>query len=105
MTPLTHAGRSNDFTFESAPEGLAIGVVGAILSTCFVLTYVVYVGALALASLHPLLQQLMAVILPPFPLPSLRGLCIGLARSVLWGWYIALVFCPVHNFYVRQLRQ
>jgi len=33
-------------------------------------------------------------------------ICIlGLVESFIWGWYIALVFGPIYNFFSRRLER
>ena len=88
------------------PRGrLAIGVVGASLSSLFVLFYTLYIGGLTLAHVVPSLEPIIALLLPHSLLPGLGGFGIGLVRCAALGWCIAAVFCPLHNFYARQMRQ
>jgi hypothetical protein len=45
----------------------------------------------------------LAIFLPGFELLSWRSYFLGLAESFAWGWYIALVFGSLYNFFVRRL--
>lgn len=40
--------------------------------------------------------------LPGFEFLTLQGFIIGLIESYLYGWYIALVFVPLYNFFNRS---
>ena len=45
------------------------------------------------------------MLLPHSLLPGLGGFGIGLVRCAALGWFVAAVFCPLYNFYARQMRQ
>jgi hypothetical protein len=97
---------SIDVLADDPPRGrLTIGVVGAALSTLFVLSYTLYIGALTLAHVAPFLEPIIALLLPHSLLPGLGGFGIGLVRCAALGWFVAAVFCPLYNFYARQMRQ
>ena len=38
-------------------------------------------------------------LLPGFEWLTLKGFLIGLVESYAYGWYIALVWVPLHNFF------
>ena len=44
----------------------------------------------------------LGILLPGFTLLSWRTFFLGLAESFAWGWYIALVFGPLYNFFLRR---
>lgn len=48
--------------------------------------------------MHPAWQDL----LPGFEFGTLTGFLIGLVESYLYGWYIALLFVPLFNFFNRN---
>ena len=105
MVTMSHSS-SIDVLADDPPRGrLPIGVVGAALSTLFVLSYALYIGALTLAHVAPFLEPIIALLLPHSLLPGLGGFGIGLVRCAALGWFIAAVFCPLYNFYARQMRQ
>lgn len=39
---------------------------------------------------------------PGFEWMTLRGTIIGLVESYLYGWYTAIVFVPLYNFFQRS---
>jgi ribosome-dependent ATPase len=43
------------------------------------------------------------VTLAETPLEAPRGYFLGLLESFVWGWYIALVFGPLYNFFLRRM--
>jgi len=40
--------------------------------------------------------------LPGFHMGSPIGMLIGLVEAYLYGWYIAVIFVPLYNFFNRQ---
>ncbi|MEK1855720.1 MAG: hypothetical protein AAAC48_28630 [Phyllobacterium sp.] len=73
------------------PLGLSVG-------SFFVITYVLCVlfGILvADRGMHQLLPQL----LPGFTWITWPSIFLGLAWSFLYGWYVAVVFGPLFNFF------
>lgn len=84
---------------------LAIGVVGITISSFFLITYVVCVAGYILLPGIPITHSALALFLPGFTHLDWNTIFMGLAGSILWGWYIAIVFCPLYNFYARQGRR
>lgn len=41
-------------------------------------------------------------LLPGFESRSLKGFLVGLAESYLYGWYFALIWAPLYNFFVAR---
>jgi hypothetical protein len=58
-------------------------------------------GYLVLPGL-PVKHEALAIFLPGFELLTWQGFVIGLAESYAWGWYIALVFGSIYNFFARR---
>ncbi len=44
-------------------------------------------------------------LLPGFTWLSWQSFLLGLAESFAYGWYVALVFAPLYNLFVRLLAQ
>ena len=42
---------------------------------------------------------MLTLFLPGFELLTLRSFCLGLAESFFWGWFVALIFGPLYNFF------
>ena len=77
---------------------------GMSLSLFFVISYVIcIIGYLAFPSL-PINHAALSIFLPGFELLTLVTFCIGLIESFFWGWYIALIFGTLYNFFVSRSR-
>lgn len=78
---------------------VALGLsLGAFLAISYVLCVVGYLIAPATAVKH----EVLAIFLPGFSLLSWRTFLIGLVESYAWGWYIALVFGALYNFFATR---
>lgn len=81
---------------------LAIGALGASLSAFFVVTYVLcilYGLAVADQGFH---RTLMPMLLPGFVWLTWPAFFIGFAWAFAYGWYVALVFTPLYNFFAAR---
>ncbi len=79
-------------------ERLAIVPLGLSLSTFLAITYVLcvlYGLVVSDAGMH----QLLAAMLPGFTWITWTSLLIGLIWSVAFGWYVAVAFTPLFNFF------
>jgi 2TM family of unknown function (DUF5676) len=86
---------------EAAP--IPIVTLGLSLSLFFVISYVIcIVGYLVLPG-FPVQHSALSIFLPGFELLSWRSYFLGLVESFIWGWYIALVFGPLYNFFLRRV--
>jgi len=79
-----------------------VKALGLGLSLFFVISYVICIIGYVLAPGFPVQHQALSIFLPGFELLSWRSFFLGLAESFIWGWYIALVFGPLYNFFVRR---
>jgi hypothetical protein len=76
---------------------LSVSRIGLSLTAFFVLSYVLCVlGAVLFPGM--IAHRMLEFLLPGFELLTRRAFFIGLAGSVGWAWYIALVFVPIYNF-------
>jgi hypothetical protein len=50
----------------------------------------------------PIGHAMLTTFLPGFELLSWRSFCLGLVESFAWGWYVALIFGPLYNFFARH---
>jgi hypothetical protein len=72
---------------------------GFSLSLFLTISYVLcVVGYLLLPGLL-INHSALAIFLPGFELLSWRTFFLGLGESFAWGWYVALVFAPLFNFF------
>ena len=81
---------------------IPVFALGLALSLFLVISYVLcVVGYIFLPSL-PIAHSALSIFLPGFALLSLPSFCLGLIESFCWGWYVALVFGPLYNFFVDR---
>ena len=82
-------------------QRIAVVPLGMGLGVFFVITYVLCVlfGLIVSAeSMHRLLPML----LPGFTWIIWPSFAIGLAWAFAYGWNVALVFVPLHNFFASR---
>jgi hypothetical protein len=75
------------------PFGLALSLFLAITYAACVVYYLIFPEAV-------LGHALLALLLPGFKLLSWSSFALGLIESYAYGWYVALVFGPLYNFFV-----
>ena len=64
-----------------------------------------YVACIAFYLLFPdavLNHALLTLFLPGFKLLSWQSFFLGLAESFGYGWYVALIFGPLYNFFASR---
>ena len=91
--------RSN--TGDTAP--IRIVTLRLSLSAFFVISYAICIAGYLLLPGFPVQHGALSIFLPGFELLSLRSFFLGLVESFVWGWYIALVFGSLYNFFSRRL--
>ena len=80
-------------------HNIPVLALGMGLSLFLAISYVLCVlGYLFLPSL-PIAHSALSILLPGFTLLSWPSFFLGLAESFGWGWYVALVFGPLYNFF------
>ena len=86
----------------TAPR-LRISVIGWALSTFLALSFLLCVaGYLAFPRL-PITHSALSIFLPGFTLLDWASFCLGLIESFAWGWYIAVGFGLLYNFFSSQM--
>jgi hypothetical protein len=83
---------------------LSIVPLGLSLSSFFVISFVLCVLYGLVAPDQGFHQSLMPMLLPGFTWLSWPSFFIGLAWSVVFGWYIAVIFVPLYNYFVAWSR-
>jgi hypothetical protein len=74
------------------------------LSLFSLISYVIcIIGYLLFPSL-PINHAALSIFLPGFQLLSWPTFLLGLVESFAYGWYIALIFGPLYNFFVTRWR-
>ena len=73
--------------------------LGMALSAFLAISYVLCIVGYFVLPGFPVKHEALSIFLPGFELLSWRTFLIGLAESYAWGWYIAVVFAPLYNFF------
>lgn len=83
---------------------IPVKALGFSLSLFFAISFVLCVlGFLAERTFDLQLQiahGVLSILLPGFEFYSWPRFILGLAESLAWGWYIALIFGPLYNVFV-----
>ncbi len=79
------------------PLGMALGLSLAISYLACVLFYLVFPDAV-------LSHAVLVLFLPGFKLLNWSSFALGLIESYAYGWYAALVFAPLYNFFAARWR-
>jgi hypothetical protein len=77
------------------PLGMGLSLFLVISYVACVLFYVLFPGAV-------LNHAVLTLFLPGFKLLSWQSFFLGLLESFGYGWYIALVFGPLYNFFAAR---
>ncbi len=86
---------------QAAPR-IPVFALGMALSVSLAITYLICVlGYLFFPNL-PIQHSALATFLPGFTLLSWPSFFLGLLESFGWGWYVALVFGPLYNFFAAR---
>jgi len=82
---------------------IAIVPLGLTLGFFLVITYVLCV-LYGLLGFQQGMHQLLFQIIPGFTWINWPSFFIGLFWNFAWGWYIALVFAPLFNFFTARMQ-
>jgi hypothetical protein len=85
-----------------AARTIPIVTLGLALSAFFAVSYLICVLGYLLLPEFAIQHAALSTILPGFTLLSWPSFFLGLAESLLWGWYIALMFGSIYNFVARR---
>jgi 2TM family of unknown function (DUF5676) len=83
-------------------RAIPIVTLGLSLSVFFVISYMICIAGYLLLPAVPVQHAALSIFLPGFELLSWQSYFLGLVESFVWGWYIALVFGPLYNFFRRR---
>ena len=85
-----------------AMRTVSVLAFGISLSLFLAISYVIcIIGYLVFPGL-PIDHAALAIFLPGFELLSWPTFLLGLVESFGYGWYIALIFGPLYNFFVTR---
>lgn len=79
-------------------------IFGLSLSLFLAISYILCVLGYLLFPALPIEHSALAIFLPGFTLLSWQSFFLGLVESLGWGWYVALIFCPLFNFFAARIR-
>jgi hypothetical protein len=77
--------------------------LGAGLSAFLMISYTLCVVGYLLFPALPINHAALAIFLPGFELLNWSTFVLGVVESFLWGWYVALIFGPLFNFFAARL--
>lgn len=75
--------------------GMSVSVFLAVSYVICVIGYLLFPGL-------PIDHAALAIFLPGFKLLSWSTFLLGLVESFAYGWYIALIFGPLYNFFAAR---
>lgn len=78
------------------PLGLSLGLF-------FVISYLACVGLYLVLPSAVLNHGVLTLFLPGFQLLNWRSFLLGLVESFGYGWYVAIIFGPLYNFFALRL--
>ncbi len=103
---------STDRPISIVSEGLRLPVhsahlipvfaLGMALSVSLAVTYLLCVLGYLFFPTLSIQHSALAIFLPGFTLLSWPDFFLGLVESFGWGWYAALVFGPIYNFFAAR---
>lgn len=73
------------------------------LSSFLTISYVLCVLGYFYVPGLPVQHSALSIFLPGFVLLTWRSFFLGLIESFGWGWYVALIFGPLFNFFAIRL--
>ncbi len=85
-------------------HAVSVYVLGMSLSLFLVMSYVLCVIGYLIFPGLPINHAALAIFLPGFELGNWPTFFIGLVESYAYGWYIALVFGSLYNFFATHHR-
>jgi uncharacterized protein DUF5676 len=104
MSTVDTSGRSKVGVPLASRGAQTISVIafGMSLSLFFVISYVIcIIGYLIFPGL-PINHAALSIFLPGFELLTWQTFLLGLIESFAFGWYIALIFGPLFNFFAHR---
>ncbi len=83
---------------------IPIVAFGLGLSCFFAVTYAICILGYLLIPGSFINHAVLSLFLPGFKLLDWPSFFLGLAESFAFGWYVALVFAPLYNFFAARFR-
>jgi hypothetical protein len=98
---LAAAGRKNVARASQSVRMLPMLVLGMALSLFLVISYLICIATYFIPWL-PISHAMLTLFLPGFVLLNWENFLLGLLESFAWGWFFALIFVPLYNFFVLR---
>jgi hypothetical protein len=93
-----------DMSTERRVAVIPIVPLGLSLGLFFVISYLACIGLYLLLPSAILNHAMLTLFLPGFELLDWRSFLLGLVESFGYGWYVALIFGPLYNFFALRRR-
>lgn len=87
---------------EAVERPLPIFAFGLSLSAFLAVSFVFCIAGYLIAPGLPIRHEALSFFLPGFDLLNRWTYLFGLVESYLWGWYIAVVFGSLYNYFARR---
>jgi hypothetical protein len=78
--------------------------LGMSLAVSLVISYALCIVGYLMVPGLPINHAALTIFLPGFELLSWSSFFLGLVESFAYGWYVALIFGPLYNFFVTRWR-
>jgi hypothetical protein len=75
--------------------------LGMALSLFLVISYLICVTTYFIPGV-PISHAMLTIFLPGFELLNWQSFFLGLVESFAWGWFFALIFGPLYNFFALR---
>ncbi len=80
---------------------IPVMALGMALGLFFAISFLICVTTYLIPGL-PVSHAMLTLFLPGFELLTWQSFCLGLVESFVWGWYVALIFGPLYNFFTLR---
>jgi 2TM family of unknown function (DUF5676) len=97
------AGRRAGALSPPAARMIPVLALGMALSLFLAISYVICITSYLVLPGLPI-NDMLSIFLPGFELLSWQDFFLGLVESFAWGWYVALIFAPLYNFFALRWR-
>ncbi len=90
---------------ETDNRPISIVTLGEALSVFFMFSFTICIIGYLLFPFMPVKHESLGIFLPGFTLLSWQTFFLGLIESAIWGWYIAVAFGAIYNFFLHRAAQ
>jgi hypothetical protein len=80
---------------------IPVMALGMALGLFFAISFLICVTTYLIPGL-PVSHAMLTLFLPGFELLTWQSFFFGLVESFVWGWYVALIFGPLYNFFALR---